>query len=70
MISDEEMNNIMKIVKFLKDSNLFKSTKNDTKNSKGAFLCMLLDILGASFLGIMLAGNSILKAGEGTNKSG
>ena len=40
------------------------------KNSKGAFLCMLLDILGASFLGIMLAGNSILKAGEGTNKSG
>ena len=57
----------MKIVKFLKDSNLFKSTKNDTK---GAFLCMLLDILGASFLGIMLAGNSILKAGEGTNKSG
>ena len=75
IISEEEINNIMEIVKFLKDSNLLikdvsKSTKNDTKYSKGAFLCMLLGILDASFLRIMLAGNSILKAGEGTNKSG
>ena len=44
IISKEEMNNIMKIVKAIE---VTKSIRNDTKGQKGAFLSMLLGTLGA-----------------------
>ena len=44
IISKEEMNNIMKIVKALE---VTKSIRNETKGQKGAFLSMLLGTLGA-----------------------
>ena len=52
MISNEEMNDIMKIVQTLDDSNILlkgvtKTVKNETKE-KGSFLSMLLGTLGAS----------------------
>ena len=50
------MNDIMKIVQALEDSNILlkgvtKTIKNETKEQKGGFLSMLLATLGASFLG-------------------
>ena len=73
IIYNEEMNDIMKILQALKDSNIFlkgvtKTTKNETKEQKGAFLSMLLGTLGASLLGTLLAGKGILRAGSRNKK--
>ena len=62
VISDEEMNDIMKIVQALEDSNILlkgvtKTIKNETKEQKGGFLSMLLGTLGASLLGDLLTKN-------------
>ena len=59
IISIKEMNDIMKIVQVLEDSNILlkgvtKTIKNEKKRTKG-FLNMLLGTLGASLLGNMLA---------------
>ena len=47
IISNEEMNDIMKITQALEDSNivlkeLIKTIKNETEEQKGGFLSMLL----------------------------
>ena len=81
VISNEEMNDIMKIVQALKDSGILlkgvpKTTKNETKKQKGGFLSMLLGTLGATLLGDLLtkslsrkgtvrAGEGFLREGEG-----
>ena len=64
------MNDIMKIVQALEDSNILlkgvtKTIKNETKEQKGGFLSMLLGTLGASLLGNLLAGKGIVRAGSG-----
>ena len=51
-ISNKEMNDIIKIVKALVDSNILlklvtKAIKNEIKEQKGGFLSMLLGTLGA-----------------------
>ena len=56
VISNEEMNDIMKIVQGLEDLNILlkgvtKTIKNETKEQKGGFLSMFLGTLGASLLG-------------------
>ena len=53
--SNEEMNDITKLVKFLKDSRLLmkdvsESTENEAKEQKGGILVMLLGTLGPSLL--------------------
>ena len=68
------MNGIMKIVQALEDSNILlkgvsKTIKNETKEQKEGFLSMLLGTLGASFLGNLLAGKGIVRAGS-RNKKG
>ena len=70
IISNEEMNDITKIVHTLEDSNILlkavtKTIKNETKEQKGEFLGMLLGTLGASLLENMLAGKGIVRAGSG-----
>ena len=74
VISSEEMNDIMKIVQALEDSNILlkvvtKTIKNKTKEQKGGFLRMLLGTLGASLLGDLLtkylSGKGTVRAGEG-----
>ena len=67
------MNDIMKIVQALKDSNILlkgvtKIIKNETKEQKGGFVSILLDTLGASFLGNLLTGKGIVRAGSGNKK--
>ena len=61
------MNDIMKIVQALEDSNILlkgitKTIENETKEQKGGFLGMLSGTLGASLLGNMLTGKRILRA--------
>ena len=73
IISNEEMNDIMKIVQALEDSNILlkgvtKTIKNETKEQKGGFLSMLLGTLGASLLGNLLAGKRIVRAASGNKK--
>ena len=70
IISNEEMNDIMKVVQDLEDSNILlkgvtKTIKNETKEQIGGFLSMLLGTLGASLLGNLLAGKRIVRAGTG-----
>ena len=73
IISNEEMNDIMKIIQALEDSNILskgvtKTIKNETKEQKGGFLSMLLGTLRASLLGNLLSGKGILRASSGNNK--
>ena len=73
IISNEEMNDIMKIVLALEDSNISlkgvtKAMKNETKEQKEGFLSMLLGTLGASLLGNLLLGKEIVRAGSGNKK--
>ena len=70
MISNDEVKDIITIVKSLEDSSLLLkgvsgTTQNEAKEQKGGFLSMLLGSLGASLLGNMLAGKGIKTAGEG-----
>ena len=64
------MNDVIKIVQALEDSNIFlkgitNTIKNETKEQKRGFLSMLLDTLGASLLGHLLAEKGIVRAGTG-----
>ena len=59
IISNEEMNDIMNIVKSLEESSALtkgvrEKVKNEAKDQKRGFLGMLLDTLGASLLGNLL----------------
>ena len=70
IISNKEMNNIMKIVQAHEDPNILlkgvtKTISNETKEQKRGFLSMLLGTLGASLLGNILAGKGIVRAGYG-----
>ena len=73
IISNEEMNDIIKIVQSLEDSNILlkgvtKTIENETNEQKGGFLSMLLGTLGANLLGNLLSGKRIVRAGSGNNK--
>ena len=75
MISNNEIEDLIKIVKSLEDSGLLlkgvtKLVQNEIKEQKGRFLSMLLDTLGASLLGNLLAGKSAFHACKGVNKKG
>ena len=70
LISNEEMNNIMKIVQAPEDSSILlkgvtKTIKNETKEQKAGFLSMLLVTLGGSLSGNLLTGKGIVRAGYG-----
>ena len=73
IISNKEMNDVMKIIQTLENSNILlkgvtKTIKNETKEQKGGFLSILLGTLGASLLGSLLAGKGIVRAGSGNKK--
>ena len=75
IISNDEMKDILKIVKSLEDSGLSleevrETIENDAKEQKGGFLSMLLGTLGASILWNMLAGKGVIRAGGGTARVG
>ena len=77
VISNDEIEDIIKIVKSLKDSGLLlkgltETVQNEVKVQRGGFLSMLLGTLGASSLENLLTGRGIYRAGKGKgiNKTG
>ena len=75
IISNDDMQDLFKIVKSLEDSGLLldgidETVKNEVKKQKGGFLSMLLGTLDASLLGNMLEGRGVIRAGKGTIRAG
>ena len=76
IISNDEMNDIIKIVKSLENSGVIlkgvsETIQHEAKEQRRGFLSMLLGTLGASLLGSLLTGGKgVTRAGEGIkNKS-
>ena len=67
IISNNEMDDIIKIVKSLEDS---ETVQNEVKEQKGGFLSMLLGTLGPSLLGNIFTGQGINRADEGFIRAG
>ena len=79
IISNDEMDDILKIVKSLENSGVLlkgvsETIQHEAKEQKGGFLSMLLGTLGASLLGDILSkglsGKGVNRAGEGTIRAG
>ena len=76
IISNVELNDVMKIVKSLEESTLSIKDVSETnkfkeaKERKRRFLSMLLGTLGASLLGNLLAGKEVMRTGEGRIRAG
>ena len=75
IISNKDMEDLIKIVKSLEDSELLlngvtESVKNEIKEQKSGFLSMLLGTLGASLLGNLVAGKGVDRAGDRIVKTG
>ena len=70
IISNNEMEDIIKIIKSLEDYCLLlkginKTVQNEITEQKGGFSSILLGTLGASLLGNLLTGKGIYRAGKG-----
>ena len=64
------MNDMIKIIQSLEDSNILlkgvtKTINNEAKEQKGGFLSMLLGTLGAILLRNLSSGKGIVRAGYG-----
>ena len=76
IIEQEDMKDIMKIIKALENSGILlkgviETIKNETKEQTGGFLSMLLGTLGASLLGNLLTGGKgIIRASDGIVRAG
>ena len=75
IISNDEIHDIIKIVKSLEDSGLLlkgvsETVQNEAKEQKWGFLSMLLGTVDANLLGNILAGKGINRAGEGVIRAG
>ena len=79
IFSNDEMDDILKIVKSLENCGLLlkgvsETIQHEAKEQRGGFLSMLLGTLGASLLGDILSkglyGKGVIRAGEGTIRVG
>ena len=79
IISNDEMDDILKIVKSLEDSGVLlkgvsETIQHEAKEQRGGFLSMLLGTSGASLLGDILSkglsGKGVIRAGEGAISAG
>ena len=77
IISNDEINGIIKIVKSLEYSGLLlkeftETVQSEVKEQKGGFLSMLLGTLGASLLGNILTGRRVKTTSQerGINRAG
>ena len=79
IISNDERDDILKIVKSLEGSGVLlkgvsETIQNEAKEQRGGFLSMLLGTLGASLLGDILSkglsGKGVIRAGKGTIRAG
>ena len=78
-MSNDEMDDILKIVTSLEDSGVLlkgvdETIQHEAREQRGGFLSMLLGTLGASLLGDILSkglsGKGVIRAGEGTIRAG
>ena len=74
IISNDDMNDILKIVKSLEDSGLLldgttETVKSEVKEQKGGFPSRWASLLG-DVLTKHLSGRSVIRAGEGTIRAG
>ena len=70
IISNDKMEETIKIVRSLEDSGLLlkgvtETVHNEVKEQEGGFLSMLLGTLGASFLGNLLTGKGAIATSQG-----
>ena len=70
ILSNDEIEDIIKMVKSLEDSGLLlkgvtETVQNEVKEQKGGFLSMLLGTLGASLLGNFLTGKGAISTSQG-----
>ena len=76
IIEQEDMNDIMKIIEALGNSDILlkgvsKTIENETKEQRGGFLSMLLGTLGARLLGNLLTGGKgMMRTGDGILRAG
>ena len=79
IISNDEMDDILKLVKSLENSGVSlkgvsETIQHEAKEQRGGFLSMLLGTLGASLLDDVLSkglsGKGVIRAGEGTIRAG
>ena len=75
IISNEEMNDIIKIIRSLEESGLLikgvnKTIKNEVNKKKGGFLRILLGTLGDSLSGNLLTGKNTNRTSKGKIKAG
>ena len=75
IISNKDIDDLIKIVKSLEDSGLLlkgvtESVQNEIKEQKGGFLSMLLGTLGASLLGNFLTGKGVNNKGKRIHRAG
>ena len=79
IISNDEMDDILKIVKSLEYSGVLlkgvsETIQNEAEDQRGGFLSMLLGTLSASLLGDVLSkglsGRGVIRADEGTIRAG
>ena len=79
IISNDEVNDILKIVKSLENFGVLlkgvsETIQHEAKEQRGGFVSMLLGTLGASLLGDILSkdlsGKGVIRAGEGTIRAG
>ena len=73
IISNDEMDDILKIVKSLENSGLLLKGVSETiqhkaKEQRGGFRSMLIGTLGASLLGDILSGKGVIRAGYGSKR--
>ena len=78
IISNNKMDDILKIVKSLEDSGVLlkgvsETIQHEVKEQRGEFLCILLGTLGTSLLGDILSkglsGKGVIRAGYGSKRS-
>ena len=75
IISNDEMEDIMKTVRYFEDSHLcskgiIETIQNEVEEGKGGFLSTLLGALGASLLENLLTDKDTIRSGEGTITAG
>ena len=75
IISNDEMEDIMKTIRYFEDSHLClkgisETIQNEVKEGKGGFLSTLLGAIGASLLGNLLTGKGTIRSGERTITAG
>ena len=75
IISNKDMDDVIKIVKSLEDSDLLlkgitESVQNEIKEQKGGFISMLLGTLDASLLGNLLTGKDAFHTTKRVNTKG